>query len=318
MVLLWDIAPVLAGISIIICLGYSFYKKRFMTFSIMIACVLVFIFQMLSTPVLGFFEPWYSTTAFRLGFMTSYIFEQPWMLYTLVTSMFVHSGIYHLVFNIVALIMIGMILEDRIGTYRYAIIFFTSGIFATFFFSIFSPNPYALLIGASGAFCGVLGAFTRLYPKQKVRMFMFFLLLPALPMYIIALLFLGLETAFAAMGGFNLVGQITGTEGQVAHTAHIGGFIFGLVVAPWVMRLEFDEPGKTRKKVKVDEKALERLAVTKRQKEILEKIKGEDEPDVKLAWIQELAEKSRCPDCGRKLDVTRSSARCKCGFKVKY
>jgi membrane associated rhomboid family serine protease len=316
----WSLVPpVLGVVAIIACVGYSIAKRRFMTFGIMFACIFVFMLELASLPnAYAAGNPWLSRTAELLSYQTSYITTRPAMLYTLITAMFVHSGIGHLIFNLLSLLMIGTVLEDRIGAARMGIIYFTAGIFATFFFSIFTPGSTGLLMGASGAFCGVLGAFTRLYPREKIRLFMFFFLLPPLPMYMIAILFIGLETVFAALGGFNFVGLVTGESGLVAHTAHIGGFIFGLVVAPWIMKLQFDEPGKTKKKVAVDIKALRRVAVTEKQKGMLAKIEKEDEPDVKRAWIEELLEKSRCPDCGRPLKVSGGAVNCKCGFKLKF
>jgi len=312
------VPPILGVVAIVMCLGYSIAKRRNMTFGIMFACVFVFILELASIPNAYFAaNPWISSTAEHLSYQTAFLTTRPAMLYTIFTSLFVHSGLGHLIFNMLSLLMIGTVLEDRIGAYRLGIIFFASGIFATLFFSIFTPGSTGMLMGASGAFCGILGAFTRLYPREKIRLFMFFLL-PPLPMYIIAILFLGLETIFAAVGGFNLVGMLTGESGIVAHTAHIGGFIFGLFIAPWIMKLEFNEPGKTKKKVKVDMEVLRRIAITKKQKEMLAKIEKEDEPDVKRAWIEELVEKARCPDCGRPLKVADGSVNCKCGLKFRF
>jgi membrane associated rhomboid family serine protease len=315
----WSLVmPILGVIAIVLCIAYPIAKRRTMTFGIMFACVFVFILELASLPgtwAAGY--PWISKTAELLSYQTYYLTGDQLRLYTLVTSMFVHSSIGHLIFNMLSLLMIGTVLEDRIGAYRLGIIYFITGIFATFFFSIFTPGSTGLLMGASGAFCGVLGAFTRLYPREKVSLFMGFFMLPPLPMYVLAMVFLGLETVFAAIGDFNFISSITG-GGLVAHTAHIGGFIFGLAVAPWIMKLEFDEPGKTKKPVKVDIEKLKRIAQTQKQKEILEKIQKEDEPDVKRAWIEELVDKSRCPDCGRKLIAKSGTVDCRCGFKMKY
>ena len=316
----WSLVPPILGVvAIIVCVGYSIAKRRLMTFGIMFACIIVFIMELASLPSTLFASyPWWSKTAELLSYQTSYITTNPMMLYTLITSMFVHSGLGHLIFNMLSMLMIGTVLEDRIGTYRIGIIYFSAGIFATFFFSLFTPGSTGFLMGASGAFCGLLGAFTRLYPREKISLFMGFIMLPPLPMYMIAILFLALETIFAFLGGFNVVGMLTGESGIVANTAHIGGFIFGLVVAPWIMKLEFHEPGKTVRKVKVDVDQLRKIAITSKQKEILAKIEHEDEPDVKRAWIEKLVEKARCPDCGRPLVVAEGSAKCKCGFKIKY
>jgi membrane associated rhomboid family serine protease len=262
--------------------------------------------------------PWLSLVGWNLGFNPADVSNfNPRFLLTMFTSMYVHSSLGHLVFNMIALLLLGHIFEEKVGTVRFALIYYASGIFAVFFFTLFTWGKEALLIGASGAFCGILGGFARLYPNLRVRMFMFFLLLPPMPMWLLAIIFLGLETAFAAMGGFNFVGALTGSEGQVAHAAHIGGFLFGLIIAPWVMRIEVEAPGK-KKEVKTDEKELERIAITGKQKEILERIKKEDEPDVKRAWIERLVEDARCPDCGKKFEPGPKGVKCKCGFRLKY
>ena len=312
------VPPILGIVAIIVCIAYPIAKRRTMTFGIMFACVFVFILELASLPgtwAAGY--PWVSKTAELLSYQTSYLTGDRLRLYTLVTSMFVHSSIGHLIFNMLSLLMIGTILEDRIGAHRIGLVYFSAGIFATFFFSIFTPGSTGLLMGASGAFCGVLGAFTRLYPREKVRLFLGLGMLPPLPMYILAIVFLGLETIFAAVGDFNFISSITG-GGLVAHTAHLGGFIFGLAVAPWIMKLNIEEPGKAKRPVKVELDKLKKIAQTDKQKEILAKIEKEDEPDVKRAWIEELVEKARCPDCGRKLNARSGTVDCRCGFKLKY
>ncbi|MFO7872266.1 MAG: rhomboid family intramembrane serine protease [Candidatus Undinarchaeales archaeon] len=92
---------------------------------------------------------------------SSLISSRPW---TLLTSIFLHGGVEHLLYNMFALALFGYILEKLIGTKRFLILFFTAGLFA----SVGAAFFYDAALGASGAIMGVLGALAVLKPKMKV------------------------------------------------------------------------------------------------------------------------------------------------------
>ena len=134
------------------------------------------------------------------------ILVRPW---TIITSMFLHSGSMHILFNMYALYLFGNLIEQRIGKVRFLILYFVSGIAGAIAFSIFRPEAAAL--GASGAIMGVLGMTVILLPHLKVLFFFF------IPM--------SMRTAGIIMALIDLFGLFPG----VAGTAHLGGFVVGLI-----------------------------------------------------------------------------------------
>ena len=92
------------------------------------------------------------------------VFARPWIM---ITSMFLHGGPYHLLFNMYVLYIFGPLLEQRIGTKRFFSIYFLSGILAAFAASFFYP----LSLGASGAIMGILGVLIILMPDLRLLFF---------------------------------------------------------------------------------------------------------------------------------------------------
>ncbi|MFN8297060.1 MAG: rhomboid family intramembrane serine protease [Chitinophagales bacterium] len=170
---------------------------------------------------------------------------KPWQI---ITHMFTHGGIFHILFNMYALYSFGAILENErvLGSKRFAFLYLFSGLGAIAFHlavqafvvwqqtgSIFlsyeqatSSNQLASiyfsgLVGASGAIYGLLAAFGYLFPNAPL-MFMF-VPVPIKAKYMIPLVIIGFDIMFAQTG-----------VGNIAHTAHIGGAIFGfLLVLFW-------------------------------------------------------------------------------------
>jgi membrane associated rhomboid family serine protease len=150
---------------------------------------------------------------------------------TLLTSMFMHGGIAHLLGNMLFLWIFGDNLEDRLGHARYLIFYLVCGFIASlahvFTTVAFSTDPSSLLIpslGASGAISGVLGGYILLHPHRSVRAFMFNIL-TTVPAWVAV----GLWFVFQLISGLGVLGGGS-QQGGVAYAAHIGGFIAGLVL----------------------------------------------------------------------------------------
>lgn len=121
-----------------------------------------------------------------LGRFFDYLVLQPKLLFenyyiwTLITSMFMHAGFAHLLFNMFSLYFIGNFLEKIIGRKRFIYFYLISGILAGLFFSVLAYSfgygfwtkifggPSVLAVGASGAIFGLLGLLAVLTPKSKV------------------------------------------------------------------------------------------------------------------------------------------------------
>ena len=141
-------------------------------------------------------------------------------LYTLVTSMFLHGDILHLLLNMLVFLFVGYDCERAIGSSRFLTFYLLSGIFAGLFHAFLDSASYSPTIGASGAIFGVLAAYAALFPFRKVIAFFGFIPIP-LPAIIFVFLLIVVETAYFVSGGLP----------YVAHSAHLGGFISGVFLA---------------------------------------------------------------------------------------
>ena len=135
----------------------------------------------------------------------------PWQL---VGYMFMHGNFSHIIFNLIALWMFGLPLEQRWGTSRFMFYYFLTGIGAGLLQVLVSDS---IVIGASGAVYGILLAFGMTYPDKYI-----FMLFPPIPMkakYFVLL-----------FGAIELFSGVTGLNSGIAHFAHLGGMVFGFVL----------------------------------------------------------------------------------------
>ena len=157
--------------------------------------------------------------------------QEQWL--TIFTSMFLHGGWFHLLSNMWVLYIFGDNIEDRVGSPRY-IIFYLLGRMAAAFLQIFVVQGSSVpMIGASGAIAGVLGAYLVSFPGARIAS-----LVPILFIFTIvdipAILFLIVWFVSQLYSGlFSMQGA---TASGIAWWAHIGGFIFGLIMVPFFRR----------------------------------------------------------------------------------
>jgi len=138
-------------------------------------------------------------------------------LLTLVTSMFLHVDILHLGMNMLFLLIAGDGCERAMGSSRFLGFYLTCGVLSGLFHVYMNQTSSVPTIGASGAVFGVLAAFAILFPFRWL-ITLFGLIPVPIPAIIFALLMVLVETAYVASGGVP----------NVAHTAHIGGFLAGV------------------------------------------------------------------------------------------
>jgi len=155
---------------------------------------------------------------------------------TIVTAMFVHGGILHIAGNMLYLFIFGAAVEWRLGSIRFLFFYFASGIAAAVATILIAPQSAVPVIGASGAIAGVLGAYFIFYPRGRIT--------TILPLFIYiqiievpAVLYLLLWFALQLYSGL-AEGTPSTVAGGVAWWAHIGGFLFGLALAPLLARRE--------------------------------------------------------------------------------
>jgi len=137
-----------------------------------------------------------------------------------VTYMFLHAGIFHILFNMLALWMFGVELERTWGSRFFVRYYFVCGVGAAMTTVLLSFVPgsfgaqlyYSLTIGASGAIYGILLAYALYFPNRPILLYFIF---PIPAKYFVAI-----------MGGISLLSAIEG-GGGVAHIAHLGGLLAG-------------------------------------------------------------------------------------------
>lgn len=152
--------------------------------------------------------------------------EPAWL--TIVTSVFMHGGWFHLIGNMWFLWVFGNNIEDVMGPGRFIAFYLTCGILAAMAHVAVEPSSPVPMVGASGAISGVMGGYLVLYPKVRVHMLVFlgfFVTTVAVPAYMMLLYWAFLQL----LGGLpTLAGS--GGGGGVAFFAHLGGLVAGVLL----------------------------------------------------------------------------------------
>jgi len=175
-----------------------------LTLSIIAICVIVFILQSLGIVGDG------------LAFMPAQFPAEP---YTILTSMFMHSGVQHLLLNMLGLFTFGTLLEHEVGKKRWLIIYLVSGFIASLGYALLSKSPFIPAVGASGAIFGLIGSVAMLKPKAVIYT-------PYGPLPMIAAAVLWGATEFVSLFSID----------NIAHSAHLFGLFGGAIFALVYMR----------------------------------------------------------------------------------
>jgi membrane associated rhomboid family serine protease len=157
--------------------------------------------------------------------------DRPTILSTIITSQFIHGGILHIFGNMLFLFVFGDNVEDRLGHLRYLLFYLVAGIVAAIVQGIADPDSVIPVVGASGAVAGVLGAYIYFYPRATVYVVIPFLFLIFIPLPIPAFIMIGAWFLQNLWAGYLELGSATDASAGVAWFAHIGGFLFGLLMA---------------------------------------------------------------------------------------
>jgi len=155
------------------------------------------------------------TLILLLGLIPAGILDRPW---TIITSIFLHGGIGHILANMITLYFFGRYLCALIGGRKFLTVYFVGGILGNILYILLAP-PFSIAIGASGAIFAVGGTLAVLRPK--IRVFVFPIPIP-FPLWV------------AVIGGFLIVSFFP----NVAWQAHLGGLAFGLTVGYFFRKRE--------------------------------------------------------------------------------
>lgn len=148
---------------------------------------------------------------------------------TLLTSMFMHGGILHILGNMLYLWIFGDNVEDDLTHGRYAVFYLATGVIASLAHVVstfaFGDNPFVASLGASGAISGVMGGYLVLHPHRRVHV-----LVVRVATDVPASVAVGAWFLFQLIGALGVWVMGPRPAGGVAFTAHIAGFIAGVLL----------------------------------------------------------------------------------------
>ena len=213
-------------------------SRRFplVTVVIIVVNVVIFLFEVVLGPAASTLTEFFGVIPARL----TGGWQNPLVLFTLFTSMYLHGGWAHLIGNMWYLWIFGDNVEDRMGRGRFFIFYTLCGTIAGLIQVAAAPRSAIPMIGASGAIAGVLGSYLLLYPRARVST-----VIPVF--YFIRIVWL---PAVIVLGGWFLVQLLNGLAtlsvqmmtGGVAFWAHIGGFVAGMGLMPVFRRRSIPAP----------------------------------------------------------------------------
>lgn len=158
--------------------------------------------------------------------ITGFQSSQPIPAYlTILTSMFMHGGVFHIAWNMLYFWIFGNNIEERLGHIKFILFYLFCGIIAALSHILLSPDSSVPMIGASGAVSGMLGAYILLFPMAQVRTIVllgFYITIVKIP----ALIVIGFWAIIQVVSA--LLSQGNAAQGGIAFFAHVGGFIAGL------------------------------------------------------------------------------------------
>ncbi len=202
------------------------------TVTLLVICVLAFLWQLSLGREGG------RMAVFSLGLIPAVLFdhanlpmELAWVPppATVFTSMFLHGGFMHLAGNLLYLWIFGNNVEDAMGHVRFILFYALCGTAAALGQAVMNPHSEIPMIGASGAISGVLGAYLLLYPHARVLVLLplgvFSQMIRLSALWVLGFWFV-LQIFNSAIAG--------GAQGGVAWFAHIGGFLAGMVLIPFL------------------------------------------------------------------------------------
>jgi len=185
------------------------------TISLIVANVLVFLYELTLGSAVNDFTLYFGLVPAAFSWVA------------VLTSMFLHGGLFHVAGNMLYLWIFGDNVEDRMGHGRFLVFYLLCGTAAALAQTITAPDSVVPMVGASGAIAGVMGAYFVLYPKSRivtlVPLFFFFQIIE-----VPAIFFLGIWFVMQFLSGVGSIVTATAGGGGVAFWAHVAGFVAGL------------------------------------------------------------------------------------------
>jgi len=245
--------------------------------------------------------------------------------HTFFSAGFLHSqsNATHVLGNILVIALVGVPLEQRLGTRRFALVYGIGLFGGSFAWYLFNLESGSSSLGASGAAFGLFGAYLAGWPKDEIPFPL--ILIRKWPVLYLALFYFAMEVyrAYSTLG--------LNQPSDVAHMAHLGGFLAAYLLLPLIAKngpypLGIEDGGPTsssgeRSRLNqirsamvdmsnvVDPWTAKGLEIPRAIRDPLRSLLASaDEPETRLAWMEHLADAAECPDCQASLGVVERSS----------
>lgn len=190
------------------------------TYLLVFLNIAIFLVELTAPDIESFFSLYAFTPA-------NFVFWDLSTWWPIITAAFLHGGISHILFNMLFLWVFGDNVEDSLGTVKYLLFYLGATVSAGLLQYITDPGSTIPMIGASGAVSGILGYYLIIFPRHSIKTLLFFaggVFIRELP----AQIFLAYWAITQFFSGFGSLASAQ--EGGTAWFAHIGGFIFGVII----------------------------------------------------------------------------------------
>ena len=231
---------------------------------------------------------------------------EPEHLHRLISAAWLHADLFHLLGNVLVILLVGVPLEQRLGRGRFLSIYFIGVLGCIIGWTLANWESWTLCIGASGAAFGLLGCYLACWPRDEIEFPL--ILIRRWPVAWIALFKFALE-----------IMQYPTATSNVAHLAHITGFIACYVLAKPIAKGGLvpigtvDSGPSSKGGQEAQHKAIKSRMrdlstdpwegnLTGPARRTLQRLREEgDEIETRQAWLEQLAEQAQCPVCGGEL-----------------
>jgi membrane associated rhomboid family serine protease len=291
-----SLISLVAIIIMIVTIVIAYLKKIAITYGIIIANLFVFL-------VTIFFDNQIiNDLGFRPAYLSLELFPN---IYTLFTSMFVHSGFLHILGNMFVFFFMGVAFEQRIGRKKFLVIYLITGMCGALTHSLLNIGSLIPLVGASGAIFGILGAFAYAFPREEVVM-----PVPIGIMFIMRIKVIYATILFAVL---ETVVVMFSVQDSTAHFAHLGGLASGVILAAILIGKKTEKTKNAnpagsldymqiKKSDTINFSHLKELVKTPELRKILQRVETENVLQVRDMWLEHFLEKVTCPICNKPLN----------------
>jgi len=291
-----SLISLVAIIIMIVTIVIAYLKKIAITYGIIIANLFVFLVTIF------FNNQIINDLGFRPAYLSLELFPN---IYTLFTSMFVHSGFLHILGNMFVFFFMGVAFEQRIGRKKFLVIYLITGMCGALTHSLLNIGSLIPLVGASGAIFGILGAFAYAFPREEVVM-----PVPIGIMFIMRIKVIYATILFAVL---ETVVVMFSVQDSTAHFAHLGGLASGVILAAILIGKKTEKTKNAnpagsldymqiKKSDKINFSHLKELVKTPELRKILQRVETENVLQVRDMWLEHFLEKVTCPICNKPLN----------------